>query len=92
MHHRHHRRQRAGRRPARPDAGDPAASAWEEWLDPENDDIEALGRLLAPAPAGELTLHPVGPEVNDVRNSGSGLIKAVEPDEPGQVAIQGTLL
>jgi putative SOS response-associated peptidase YedK len=68
------------------------ASAWEEWLDPENDDIESLERLLAPAPAGELTLHPVGPEVSDVRNSGAGLIKAVEPDEPGQVAIQGTLL
>ena len=26
-------------------------SAWDAWLDPDNDDLETLGKLLVPAPA-----------------------------------------
>ncbi len=55
------------------------ASAWAEWLDPTNDDLVSLGRLLVPAPEGLLTLHPVSTEVNSVRNRGAHLIDEVPP-------------
>ena len=34
-------------------------SAWDDWLDPENDDVDTLGKLLVPAPASLITAHPV---------------------------------
>jgi len=49
-------------------------SAWEEWLDPENQDLEILSGLLLPAPDTLLTVRPVSTEVNNVRNKGSQLI------------------
>ncbi len=30
-------------------------SAWDQWLDPDNDDIDTLGKLLVPAPAPVIT-------------------------------------
>lgn len=36
-----------------------APSAWEAWLDPTNDDSEALAKLLVPAPADLLVARPV---------------------------------
>jgi putative SOS response-associated peptidase YedK len=51
------------------------ASAWSTWLDPENDDIETLGKLLVPAPAAITLTHPVSTEVNNVRNKGAHLIE-----------------
>jgi putative SOS response-associated peptidase YedK len=56
------------------------ASAWGEWLDRDLDDLEALGRLLVPAPT-LLTLRPVSTEVNSVRNKGPELIEAVPEPE-----------
>lgn len=56
-------------------------SAWDEWLDPDNDDIETLGRLLVPAPAGITELRPVSTQVNSVRNKGVELIVPASPDE-----------
>jgi putative SOS response-associated peptidase YedK len=56
------------------------ASAWEAWLDPANNDVEALGQLLVPAPANLLTLHPVSTDVNKVSNRGAQLIEAVDPN------------
>lgn len=53
-------------------------SAWDAWLDPDNDDLDALGRLLVPAPASLLAAHPVSTRVNAVRNDDPTL---VEPDE-----------
>lgn len=53
------------------------ASAWDEWLDPSNDDVEALRRLLVPAPTSLLHLRPVGRDVGNVRNDGPQLIDAV---------------
>ncbi|HEY4376435.1 MAG TPA: SOS response-associated peptidase, partial [Acidimicrobiales bacterium] len=32
------------------------ATAWDAWLDPATDDLDALGALLGPAPSGLLTL------------------------------------
>ena len=54
-------------------------SAWDEWLDPVNDDIDTLGRLLVPAPAHLTVLRPVGTGVNHVRNKGAELVEEVEP-------------
>jgi len=61
------------------------ASAWSAWLDPANDDLESLGKLMVPAPANLLTLHPVSTEVNKVSNRGPELIEPVDPgaDPPG---------
>lgn len=50
-------------------------SAWDEWLSPEVDDTELLGRLLVPAPSEIITFHPVSTEVNNVRNKGEHLIE-----------------
>jgi putative SOS response-associated peptidase YedK len=62
---------------------------WDEWLDPANDDLAALGKLLVPAPDNLLALHPVSTEVNNVRNEGAHLVQPVDPSAPGG---QGTLL
>jgi putative SOS response-associated peptidase YedK len=58
-------------------------SAWETWLDPENDDLEALGKLLVPAPASLLALHPVSRAVNNVRDNSPDMIEPV-PGDAGQ--------
>lgn len=63
------------------------ASAWDEWLDPTNTDIEALTRLLVPAPSEVLRMQAVSTEVNNVRNQGAHLIEPVDPP-----AVQGELL
>ncbi len=51
--------------------------AWEEWLDPRNQDMAALQRLLVPAPDDLLTMHAVDVAVNSVRNKGPELIAPV---------------
>lgn len=55
-------------------------SAWDEWLDPTNDDLDSLGRLLVPAPPALITMHPVSTDVGNVRNQGAHLIEEVEPE------------
>jgi putative SOS response-associated peptidase YedK len=65
--------------------------AWERWLDPDYDDVDALGKLLVPAPSKIIELHPVSTMVNNVRENGSELIEAVEPDAVVE-ASQGSLL
>jgi putative SOS response-associated peptidase YedK len=54
------------------------ASAWDRWLAPGRSDPAALTRLLAPAPAGVFTAHPVSAEVGNVRNAGAHLIEPIE--------------
>ena len=56
-------------------------SAWDEWLDPDNDDIETLGKLLVPAPASLTELRPVSTEVNNVRNKGAELAAEIPADQ-----------
>ena len=56
-------------------------SRWEEWLDPANDDIDTLGKLLVPAPASLLTAHPVSTLVNNVRNQGPELTEEATEDQ-----------
>jgi putative SOS response-associated peptidase YedK len=60
------------------------ATRWDEWLDPTNNDLEALQRLLVPAPDDLLTMHPVSTAVNNVRNKGPELIEAIEVTGPAQ--------
>jgi putative SOS response-associated peptidase YedK len=50
---------------------------WAEWLDRDNDDVAALGRLFVPAPAELITIHPVSTEVNNARNKGAHLIEEI---------------
>ena len=50
-------------------------SAWDEWLDRSNRDVGALQRLLEPAPASVIEMHPVSTAVNNVRNNGPHLLE-----------------
>jgi putative SOS response-associated peptidase YedK len=50
------------------------ASAWDAWLDPANDDLDTLGKLLVPAPTSVIAMHEVSTDVNSVRNQGPELI------------------
>lgn len=52
-----------------------AGSAWQEWLDPSQNDLERLRSLLVPAPNSLLTVQPVSTQVNNVRNRGVELIE-----------------
>ena len=65
-------------------------SAWDEWLDPDNDDLDTLGKLLVPAPVELLVARPVSLRVNDVRNDDPGLLDPFDPEAPA--ATQATLL
>lgn len=55
---------------------------WNMWLDPSNQNIEVLSRLLVPAPEHLLITREVSPDVNNVRNKGIELIAQYEPARP----------
>lgn len=50
---------------------------WQAWLDPDQHDIDALARLLRPAPDDLLVLDRVSTAVNHVRNKGPELIEPI---------------
>jgi putative SOS response-associated peptidase YedK len=52
-------------------------SAWDEWLDPTNQDVGSLKDLLQPAPDDVLVMHAVSTDVNNVRNRGPELVLPV---------------
>lgn len=54
------------------------ATAWQEWLDPSNNNVVELQRLLVPAPDNLLTMHKVSTDVNNVRNKGSELLQPID--------------
>ncbi|MBA2438617.1 MAG: SOS response-associated peptidase [Acidimicrobiia bacterium] len=56
--------------------------AWDIWLDPANDDVDSLSRLLLPAPVELFELTAVRPLVNKVANEGAALIEPAEVDVP----------
>ena len=66
--------------------------AWGAWLDCENHDLELLGRLLVPAPASLIAVHPVSTAVNNVRNKQASLIDRVDPAAGPDVPVQPSLL
>ena len=53
---------------------------WQLWLDPLNDNIDMLSKLLVPAPDDVLTMYEVSTQVNNVRNKGRDLIVPHEND------------
>jgi putative SOS response-associated peptidase YedK len=59
--------------------------AWEAWLDPGNDDVDALEALLDPIDARALEAHPVSRRVNSPRNEEASLIEPVEDDEVARI-------
>ena len=61
---------------------------WDEWLDPDNEDVDRLSRLLVPAPEDLLELIPVGPDVSKVDNEGPHLIERVDPVEAAPPDVQ----
>jgi len=52
-------------------------SAWERWLDPDEHDVDTLAELLVPADDALLEAYPVSTEVNNARNNGPELARAV---------------
>jgi putative SOS response-associated peptidase YedK len=56
------------------------ASAWDDWLDPEADDLDLLRTLLVPAPASLITSYEVNNDVNNVRNQGPHLVEPAAPE------------
>lgn len=51
--------------------------SYAEWLDPRNEELERLDRLLVPYDAAALSARPVSRRVNDARNEGADLIDPV---------------
>ena len=47
---------------------------WDEWLDPGNDDIDALSDIFTATNDGALKMHAVSTEVNNVRNNAADLL------------------
>ncbi len=56
-------------------------SSWAEWLDRDNQDLDSLSRLLAPAPDDLLVTTPVSTKVNSVRNNGPELVERATGDD-----------
>jgi putative SOS response-associated peptidase YedK len=57
-------------------------SAWDTWLDPDFDDVDALAKLLVPAPEDLLRMWPVDPAVSSPRSNGEELTRPLEGHEP----------
>jgi putative SOS response-associated peptidase YedK len=55
-------------------------SSWDEWLDPANHDLDALGALLAPAPDDWVEAYPVSTRVNSPKNNDADLVAPAEPE------------
>jgi putative SOS response-associated peptidase YedK len=56
-------------------------SAWDAWLDPDNQDVEQLSKLLEPAAEELLALWPVDVSVGDTRNNRPELTRPLEGHE-----------
>lgn len=65
---------------------------WGTWLDCENHDLELLGKLLVPASASLIAVHPVSTAVNNVRNKQASLVDRIDPEAGPDAAVQASLL
>ncbi len=54
-------------------------SAVDQWLDPRQEDLEALARLLGPAAADVLVATAVSPRVNSIRNVAAACLEPAPP-------------
>lgn len=59
-----------------------APSSWDTWLDPTNDDLDALATLFTPAPSELISIRPVSTDVGNVRNKGAYLLDPIETLDP----------
>jgi putative SOS response-associated peptidase YedK len=50
---------------------------WDRWLDPDNNDTDALKELLRPFPDDAIDFYQVSKDVNNVRNNSEELINPV---------------
>lgn len=55
-------------------------AGWDVWLDRGVEDIDAVRRLLVPAPPRVLQMWPVSTRVNNVANEGPELLEPVEAE------------
>lgn len=55
-------------------------SSWDTWLDPDNEDVEALAGLLVPVSDEVIEMWPVATLVNSARNNGPELVERARPD------------
>jgi len=53
-------------------------SAWDQWLDPDNHDVEALTQLLVPAPAEWFEAYAVSTAVNNARTNTAELVRPID--------------
>lgn len=60
--------------------------SWEQWLNPDVQDVDELEPLLVPATAAHLSAYPVSTRVNNVRNNGPELVEPLPLEE----AVVGT--
>jgi putative SOS response-associated peptidase YedK len=54
--------------------------AWDTWLDPENHDVDALQKLLVPAPPDAVAWYPIRTLVNKPQNNFAELLEPVPDD------------
>lgn len=54
---------------------------WEEWLDPAQQDADAVRALLTPPEPGRFEVYPVSTLVNNVANNGPELLEPLPPDQ-----------
>jgi putative SOS response-associated peptidase YedK len=47
---------------------------WEDWMDPDLEDLVVLGAMVGPSVEGQLTHRPISTEVNSVRAEGPQLL------------------
>ena len=52
-------------------------AAWDTWLDPKNEDLATLGRLLVPAPDEWFEAYEVSTRVNKPENNDADLLRRV---------------
>jgi putative SOS response-associated peptidase YedK len=57
-------------------------AAWDAWLDVDQHNLDTVQGLLVPAPAADLEVYPVNPDVNSVKNDGPHLVDPLEGHEP----------
>jgi putative SOS response-associated peptidase YedK len=55
-------------------------SVWDNWLDPENHDTQALRQLLVPSPPDELERWPITTRVNKPDHNGPELLERAPVD------------
>jgi len=52
-------------------------AAYEQWLDPDNQNVAALNRLLVPCDADDLEAFPVSRDVSNPRNKGPECLEPI---------------